>query len=377
MPYPNAPDRLDAALRDPFNAMASLLNGGPSEPAVMTGIADATHYGLDVLNSTAGTGGARLRGASGAAVRVKDSTVEIDGALDVDALTATALTVTPGATSVTSLTASSTIQGTRLISTVAIGTPPMTVTSTTVVTNFNADMVDGQHGPFLNTTTGDARYLQLTGGTLTGQLVVSAAQALKLSGVSALGYVYLNATNIANPSLELKDTAGNTMVVVNPATSTYALDVNNGTPATNAARFTGDVLITTDLGVRTVNATTNVTAAKMVAGGTGFSGSEKWRVQSGTSRLEGQVVVTTGGVDVTGSSTFNTATQFASSIDVNGGALITNITVDGTGTPFTFSGTSQTSTTATAGAATLPANPLGFLKGTVGATDVKIPYYNA
>jgi hypothetical protein len=43
------------------------------------------------------------------------------------------------------LTGSSTIQGTRLISTIATGTAPLTVTSTTAVANLNADMVDGCH----------------------------------------------------------------------------------------------------------------------------------------------------------------------------------------------------------------------------------------
>ena len=40
---------------------------------------------------------------------------------------------------------SSTVTGTRFISTVATGTAPLTVSSTTVVTNLNADMVDGIH----------------------------------------------------------------------------------------------------------------------------------------------------------------------------------------------------------------------------------------
>lgn len=37
--------------------------------------------------------------------------------------------------------------------------------------------------------------------------------------------------------------------------------------------------------------------------------------------------------------------------------------------------TSQTSATATAGAATLPANPVGFLTVNINGTNVKVPYY--
>jgi hypothetical protein len=43
------------------------------------------------------------------------------------------------------ITGSSTVQGTRLISTIVTGTSPLTVASTTVVTNLNADLLDGYH----------------------------------------------------------------------------------------------------------------------------------------------------------------------------------------------------------------------------------------
>lgn len=42
-------------------------------------------------------------------------------------------------------TFASTVQGTRLISTIATGTAPLSVSSTTVVTNLNADLLDGYH----------------------------------------------------------------------------------------------------------------------------------------------------------------------------------------------------------------------------------------
>lgn len=41
-----------------------------------------------------------------------------------------------------------TVTGTQLISTVATGTAPLSVTSTTAVTNLNADLLDGQHGSY-------------------------------------------------------------------------------------------------------------------------------------------------------------------------------------------------------------------------------------
>lgn len=186
------------------------------------------------------------------------------------------------------ITGSSTVQGTQLISTVATGTAPLTVASTTVVPNLNADLLDGQHASaFLTQTTGDARYLQLTGGTLSGLLTLEAstptARVLKIKYGSSSGGFFLGATNSADPSLQLSDDSGNIMALVNPSGSTYALDVNPSTPATNAARFAGDVLITTDLGVNDINATGAVTAVGMNTSATiNISGSSSIDGNGGT-----------------------------------------------------------------------------------------------
>ena len=57
------------------------------------------------------------------------------------------------------LTNSSTISGSKLISTVATGTAPIQVSSTTLCTNLNADMVDGvdvkdiEHTLYISSTT--------------------------------------------------------------------------------------------------------------------------------------------------------------------------------------------------------------------------------
>jgi len=51
----------------------------------------------------------------------------------------------------------------QLISTLAIGTSPLAVTSTTVNTNLNADMVDGIHA---------SSFALLSGATFTGSMIV-------------------------------------------------------------------------------------------------------------------------------------------------------------------------------------------------------------
>ena len=59
---------------------------------------------------------------------------------------------------------SSTIQGTRFISTQATGTAPLTVASTTVVPNLNADMLDGLH----STDLAKGAYVTFSSGTTQG-----------------------------------------------------------------------------------------------------------------------------------------------------------------------------------------------------------------
>ena len=83
----------------------------------------------------------------------------------------------------------------QITSTVATGTAPLVITSTTAVTNLNADLLDGQHASYFEnrdttalgfsggvltitraagnlTANLDGRYLPLTGGTLTGSLAL-------------------------------------------------------------------------------------------------------------------------------------------------------------------------------------------------------------
>ena len=59
--------------------------------------------------------------------------------------TTPAITLTLGAITPTSVAASSTVSGTTLTSTIATGTAPFTVASTTLVSNLNADRLDGLH----------------------------------------------------------------------------------------------------------------------------------------------------------------------------------------------------------------------------------------
>jgi hypothetical protein len=92
----------------------------------------------------------------------------------------------------------------RFVSTVSTGTAPLTVTSSTVVTNLNADLLDGQQGTYYNDLTNstgtlpDARFT----GTYTGVSFNSTGIATftSFSG-SGASLTTLNATNISSGTL--------------------------------------------------------------------------------------------------------------------------------------------------------------------------------
>jgi len=96
------------------------------------------------------------------------------------------MTLVPTANGVADLAVAGTVQGTRLISTQATGTAPFAVSSTTVVTNLNADLLDGQQGSFYQ----DAG--NINAGTLpvgrggTGQTSFTAGRVLYGNGTSGL-----------------------------------------------------------------------------------------------------------------------------------------------------------------------------------------------
>ncbi len=82
---------------------------------------------------------------------LKDGSRDLTGdwTISTNSITLTAGTLTAEQiTSTDDITAVGTITGSTLVSTVAIGTPPLTVTSTTLVDNLNADLLDGEEGAF-------------------------------------------------------------------------------------------------------------------------------------------------------------------------------------------------------------------------------------
>jgi hypothetical protein len=73
----------------------------------------------------------------------------------------------------------------QLVSTVATGTAPLVVSSTTAVTNLNADLLDGQHGTYYMTASTD-NWVNVTGDTMTGNLNMTGTSANVILGSNYL-----------------------------------------------------------------------------------------------------------------------------------------------------------------------------------------------
>lgn len=130
----------------------------------------------------------------------------------------------------------------RLQSTLATGTAPLVVASTTAVTNLNADLLDGQHGTYYNAAA------NLTGTSLPATIVSSS-----LTSVGTLG------------SLVVTGTVSGSQYTSTVATGTAPLVVSSTTEVANLRSATATALATS----RTFSLTGNVTATGVSFNGSG------------------------------------------------------------------------------------------------------------
>lgn len=109
-----------------------------------------------------------------------------------------------------------TIKGNTIISTVATGTAPLTVTSTTLVANLNSDLHDGMHAVSTNTATSIVSRDSsgnFSAGTITATLSGTSTAATNIVGGSAGTIPY--------------QTAANTTAMIAAGTAGYFLKSNN------------------------------------------------------------------------------------------------------------------------------------------------------
>lgn len=256
------------------------------------------------------------------------------------------------------------ITSTVLKSSVATGTAPLTVTSTTAVANLNADLLDGNHAAAFYLATNPSGYTTNT-GTVTS-----------VSVVSANGFAGTVATATTTPAITL--TTSITGVLKGNGTAISAATVGTDYSVGTSALATGILKSTTTTGALsiavaadfpTLNQNTTGTAANVtgtVAIGNGGTG--QTTAGAGFNALS---PITSVGDLIIGNGT-NTATRLA--IGANAQVLTSNGTTATWATPssggvtsFSAGTTGFTPNSATTGAVTL-AGTLNIANGGTGAT---------
>jgi hypothetical protein len=159
-----------------------------------------------------GSGGSGVVGGSIYSIQYSDGT-NFDGDTDLTWNFNTLVLTVNGNTNVGNLNTSGTVTASRLVSNITTGTPPLSVTSTTKVTNLNADLVDGYDTAVAATantvvirdTNGNITGNTVTGTLLTGTLTtasqpnvtsVGALTSLTVTGNVISGNVYANSGTV-------------------------------------------------------------------------------------------------------------------------------------------------------------------------------------
>lgn len=141
------------------------------------------------------------------------------------------------------LTASGTVSGTRLISTIATGTAPLTVSSTTVVTNLNADLLDGYN----TSTTAAASTVAVrdsNNNLLADNFIPTATSTATAAGITTLDITATQIqvfTGTLTQTVKLPTTgvlAGQSYTIVNNSTGAVAVQSSAGNAITSLAAST-------------------------------------------------------------------------------------------------------------------------------------------
>lgn len=159
-----------------------------------------------------------------------------------------------GNTAVTGyVNASSTITGTQLVSTIAVGTKPLSVTSTTLVDNLNADLLDGFHATYFANAT-HTHSLAVGNGSV-DQITYNPTDTLHVVGGTNVAIAYDDATNKITISSSYVDT--NTTYDLAAVANTAA---NQGRVRLTASTLANDDVLFVGSGSVTVSSnTTQVT----------------------------------------------------------------------------------------------------------------------
>jgi len=181
--------------------------------------------------------------------------------------TLTSLTVT-GSANVGNLNTTGNLSASRLISTVATGTAPLTVTSTTLVSNLNADLLDGLNTASTNTPSTvvvrDASG-NFSAGTITATLSGSATTAGTVTTAAQPNITSVG--TLASLAVTANITAGN----VNAGSGTVTGSVLTGTLSTAAqpnitsVGTLGNLTVTNNANVGNLNTAGSICASRFVS----------------------------------------------------------------------------------------------------------------
>lgn len=185
---------------------------------------NSTTVAIDDLNLQLATDAANAAAANGAGITIGGASATFNYASSGDKWQANKSIETSG----------------QLISTVATGTSPLAVTSTTAVTNLNADLLDGNHASAFALSGHTHSYLPLSGGTLTGSLLIN--------GTSATSVLTLYVTGSTQWNLGVGDNSG-TNFNISADFGTFTINKLNGNVTTPGQFYAG----TTSLVINTGN----------------------------------------------------------------------------------------------------------------------------
>ncbi len=172
------------------------------------------------------------------------------------------------------VTSKSTVTGTQLVSTIAQGTAPLAVTSNTLVTNLNADRLDGQEGSFyqnasnLNAGTVDTARIS---GSYTGITGVGALTAGSIGG--SFGAITTGST-IQGTNITATGTTGFTASgagadLLFSGTGVHTISTSSGTLTIGGFALGGDISGSNYniRGINNLSATGGITFSSLSAGG--------------------------------------------------------------------------------------------------------------